>query len=276
MSASDDKVRVPIEIDPEDMGELNDLIQRIKEAKSDIKGLAPRTGRGKGDEESRMPYRPQPFEERGGIFGGETGKEEKFRDKKSAAPVQRGNAFKDMQDELQQVQETQGDMLGSLVNLGFMGGIGAGFGKSGKLSKIKPAMGGIKGMMQKGPLGMLGMGGGLKGMMGGMLMIGGIYGMIAMAVFEFVSTFLKTFLEPGGFWDTRFKRNIRDEVIKVFDLKEKEDITQGRRTIRVTTSSALRGTSNNVRSNLDIIANGQRVFDLDGTLITQNTGVGSV
>ena len=38
MSASDDKVRVPIEIDPEDMGELNDLIQRIKEAKSDIRG----------------------------------------------------------------------------------------------------------------------------------------------------------------------------------------------------------------------------------------------
>jgi len=32
MSASDDKVRVPIEIDPEDMGELNDLIQRIKDA----------------------------------------------------------------------------------------------------------------------------------------------------------------------------------------------------------------------------------------------------
>ena len=76
--------------------------------------------------------------------------------------------------------------------------------------------------------------------------------------------------------DVRFKRDIEDEVIKVFDQKEKEDITQGRRTIRVTTSSALRGTDNQVRSNLDIIANGQRVFDLDGTLITQNTGAGSV
>ena len=72
MSASDDKVRVPIEIDPDDMGELNDLIQRIKDAKSDIRGLEPRTGRGRGDEESRMPYRPTPFEDRGGIFGGET------------------------------------------------------------------------------------------------------------------------------------------------------------------------------------------------------------
>ena len=145
MSASDDKVRVPIEIDPEDMGELNDLIQRIKEAKSDIRGLEPRAGRGKGDEESRMPYRPSPYEERGGIFGGETGTEEKFRDKKSAAPYQRGSAFKDMQDELQQVQETQGDMLGSLVNLGFMGGIGTSvFGQSGKLAKVKPALGGIK------------------------------------------------------------------------------------------------------------------------------------
>ena len=272
MSASDDKVRVPIEIDPEDMGELNDLIQRIKEAKSDIRGLEPRSGRGKGDEESRMPYRPSPFEERGGIFGGETGKEEKFRDKKSAAPVQRGNAFKEMQDELQQVQETQGDVVNSLMNLGFMGSIGAGFGGAGKMQQVQKGVKGAKGILKGNPLAMLGLGGGMKGL----LMMGGIYGMIAMAVIELVSTVVSTAFKPGGMADVRFKRSIKDEVIKVFDLKEKEDITQGRRTIRVTTSSALRGTSNNVRSNLDIIANGQRVFDLDGTLITQNTGAGSV
>ena len=270
MSASDDKVRVPIEIDPEDMGELNDLIQRIKEAKSDIRGLEPRSGRGKGDEESRMPYRPSPFEERGGIFGGETGKEEKFRDKKSAAPVQRGNAFKDMQEELQQVQETQGDVVNSLMNLGFMGGIGMGF-QGGKMQQVQKGIKGAKGVLRN-PMSLLGLGGGFKGL----LMMGGIYGMIAMAIIELASSLIDTAFKPGGMADVRFKRSIKDEVIKVFDLKEKEDITQGRRTIRVTTSSALRGTSNNVRSNLDIIANGQRVFDLDGTLITQNTGAGSV
>ena len=276
MSASDDKVRVPIEIDPEDMGELNDLIQRIKEAKSDIRGLEPRTGRGKGDEESRMPYRPTPFEDRGGIFGGETGKEEKFRDKKSAAPVQRGNQFKEMQDELQQVQETQGDVVGSLMNLGFMGGIGAGFGQGGRLQKAQKGIKGVKGIMKGGIGSMLGMGGGLKGMAGGMLMIGGVYGMIIMAVIELISSAFDSWFKPGGLGDIRFKRIIADEVIKVFDLREKEDITQGRRTIRVTTSSALRGTDNQVRSNLDMIANGKRIFDLDGTLMTQNTGVGSV
>ena len=275
MSASDDKVRVPIEIDPEDMGELNDLIQRIKDAKSDIRGLEPRTGRGKGDEESRMPYRSTPFEDRGGIFGGETGKEEKFRDKKSAAPFQRGNQFKEMQEELQQVQETQGDVVNSLVNLGFMGGIGAGFGQGGRLQQAQKGVGKAKGLM-KNPLSILGMGaGGLKGM-SGLLMFGGIYGMIAMAVIEFGSAMIDSLFKPGGIYDTRFRRNIKEEVIKVFDLKEKEDIAQGRRTIRVTTSSALRGTDNKVRSNLDIIANGKRVFDLDGTLITQNTGAGSV
>ena len=107
-------------------------------------------------------------------------------------------------------------------------------------------------------------------------MFGGIYGMIAMAVIEFGSAMIDSLFKPGGIYDTRFRRNIKEEIIKVFDLKEKEDIAQGRRTIRVTTSSALRGTDNKVRSNLDIIANGKRVFDLDGTLITQNTGVGSV
>ena len=271
MSASDDKVRVPIEIDPEDMGELNDLIQRIKDAKSDIRGLEPRTGRGKGDEESRMPYRPTPFEDRGGIFGGETGKEEKFRDKKSAAPFQRGNQFKEMQEELQQVQETQGDVVNSLVNLGFMGGIGAGFqGGAGRVAQ--KGVKGAKGILSGNPLSILGMGGGFKGL----LMMGGIYGMIAMATIELFSSLIETAFKPGGMADVRFKRDIEDEVIKVFDLKEKEDITQGRRTIRGTTSTAVRGTSINVRSNLDIIANGQRVFDLDGTLITQNTGVGSV
>ena len=211
MSSTDDKVRVPIEIDPDDMGELNDLIQRIKDAKSDIRGLEPRTGRGKGDEESRMPYRPTPFEDRGGIFGGETGKEEKFRDTKSAAPFQRGNQFKEMQEELQQVQETQGDVVNSLMNLGFMGGIGAGFGQGGRLQQAQKGIGKAKGIM-KNPLSILGMGaGGLKGM-SGLLMFGGIYGMIAMAVIEFGSAMIDSLFKPGGIYDTRFRRNIKHAV----------------------------------------------------------------
>ncbi len=273
MSASDDKVRVPIEIDPEDMGELNDLIQRIKDAKSDIRGLEPRTGRGKGDEESRMPYRSTPFEDRGGIFGGETGKEEKFRDKKSAAPFQRGNQFKEMQEELQQIQETQGDMLGSLVNLGFISNVGLSGTSGGKMAKVKGAL--PKGMQ----IGKGFMRGGIPGMMGGMGgILGklGIYGMFAMVAFEIGQQLLQQALRPGGPWDKRFKREMINEDIKMFDLREKEDITQGRRTIRVTTSSNLRGKQAQVRSNLDLIANGERIFDLDGTLMTQSTGVGDV
>ena len=62
----------------------------------------------------------------------------------------------------------------------------------------------------------------------------------------------------------------------MFDLREKEEISQGRRIIRVTTTSGLRGVSDQVRSNLDYYKQGKRVFDLDGTLLSQNTGVGNI
>ena len=71
----------------------------------------------------------------------------------------KAQVFKEMQDELQQVQETQGDVVNSLVNLGFMGGIGAGFqGGAGRVAQ--KGVKGAKGILSGNPLSLLGMGGG--------------------------------------------------------------------------------------------------------------------
>ena len=120
-----------------------------------------------------------------------------------------------------------------------------------------------------------GIGAGLGGVKG-MLAFGGIYGMIALAAMEVGQAIIDMMVAPGGILDRRFKRDISKEEVKMFVLREKEEISQGRRIIRVTTSSGLRGTSDQVRSNLDYYKQGKRIFDLDGTLITHQTGVGSV
>jgi len=93
MPNNDGKVRAPIEIETTDIETLNDLIQEIKEAQSAARELEPMRGR-KAATDERSAIRTEAFETRGGIFGGETGKEQKFRDKTSRAALQRENQFK--------------------------------------------------------------------------------------------------------------------------------------------------------------------------------------
>jgi len=275
MPNNDGKVRAPIEIETTDIETLNDLIQEIKEAQSAARELEPMRGR-KAATDERSAIRTEAFETRGGIFGGETGKEQKFRDKTSRAALQRENQFKTLQEDVQQIQATQYDMIGGLVNLGFLGGLG-GLGDMGKGQMVQQGMqqaaqgakGGLGGLIP------MGLGGGLMGGVKGLMLKGGIYGMVGLLVIEMVQGFIQTMLAPGGLWDRRFKRDIGKEEQKFTDLREKEEITQGRRIIRVTTNIGLRGVTDQVRSNLDLYSSGKRIFDLDGTLMTKNTGWGN-
>jgi len=167
-------------------------------------------------------------------------------------------------------------MIGGLVNLGFLGGLG-GLGDMGKGQMVQQGMqqaaqgakGGLGGLIP------MGLGGGLMGGVKGLMLKGGIYGMVGLLVIEMVQGFIQTMLAPGGLWDRRFKRDIGKEEQKFTDLREKEEITQGRRIIRVTTNIGLRGVTDQVRSNLDLYSSGKRIFDLDGTLMTKNTGWGN-
>jgi hypothetical protein len=265
-------VRAPIEVVSTEIQELKDLVQEITEARSAVREIeASKPRRSKIPETGSAPIRTEAFESRGGIFGGETGKEEKFRDRSSRAAVQKENQFTKMRDQVQEMQEQQSTMMNSLINLGFTGGIGAGLSGSTQ-QKLQTGAATIKSTAKGGFLGRFAGLGGVKGM----LAFGGIYGMIALAAMEVGQAIIDMMVAPGGILDRRFKRDISKEEVKMFDLREKEEISQGRRIIRVTTSSGLRGTSDQVRSNLDYYKQGKRIFDLDGTLITHQTGVGSV
>ena len=281
MSANQDgssstKIRATLEVETADIKEIQDLVQELKEAQSAAREIgATRQSRVRTPETGQAPIRTEAFEDRGCIFGGETGKEEKFRDKGSRAAIQKENQFSKMRDQVEELQETQGGMMNSLINLGFTGGIGAGFAGNAQ-QKIKTGSAAVKSTAKGGFLGgMAGIGTGIGGLKG-MMAMGGIYGMIALAAIEVGQSVIEMMIAPGGLWDRRFKRDIGKEEVKMFDLREKEEINQGRRIIRVTTSSGLRGTTDQVRSNLDYYKQGKRIFDLDGTLITYQTGVGSI
>jgi hypothetical protein len=62
----------------------------------------------------------------------------------------------------------------------------------------------------------------------------------------------------------------------MIDLNDKSDINQGRRIVRVTTATSLRGTDSQVRSSLDVYKSGQRIYDMDGQNMVKNTGVGEI
>ena len=268
-------VRVPIEIKTEDMQELQALIQELLEAQSaerEIKG----SKKARVPETGEAPLRTQAFETRGGIFGGETGKEEKFRDKDSKAAFQRQKWAEGIEKQVEGMEESQGNMMNSLMNLGFIGGVGATSMSGTTSQKAAVAVNATKTTAKTGGLGLIGLAGGGLGGIKGLMAKGGIYGMIAVAVLEVGQQILQMMLAPGGLWDRRFKRDVSNEQVKFSDLRVKEEISQGRRIVRVTTSSGLRGVTDQVRSNLDWYANGKRIFDLDGTLMTQNTGVGDV
>ena len=262
MSAvGDDAVRIPIEIKTEDIEEIDEIVQKLKEAKSDARTAVPTTKAKAELGESRAPSRIEAFESRGGIFGGEVGGGGgALRDKASRAPLQRQNQLTKLQQDVKGL-ETQASGNAEAVDLltaGFFGtsvGVGAG-------GAARAGIGGAKNVLKGG------MGGGMIGVIAKFAAPIGI----ALLAAGLIKNIIDELVKPGGPFDRRFRRNVQQEIAKLTSLKEKAEIAQGKRTFRVTTIAGLTGESTQVRSNLDYIKNGILIYDIDGQL---NKGIGA-
>lgn len=275
-SEGGDALRIPIEIKTDDLQEIQDLINEISKAESDIDVLKPRKGKGTGDVTSRSAFaREDEIDERGGVFGMRTEDDAlptAIRDKKSRSPLQRENEFSKMRDQVDEMQQNQGNIVGSLINAGFLRDIAASNTGLQKAQSTLPLANIATGGLRGGFMGAAGFGGGLKAFAGK----AGILGMVAMVAMEVVQSFIDFAYRPGGPLDRRFKRDMDKESVKMIDLNDKSDINQGRRIVRVTTATSLRGTDSQVRSSLDVYKSGQRVYDMDGQNMVKNTGVGEI
>ena len=107
-SDSGDALHIPIEIKTDDSVEIQQLINDLAAAESDIRSIKPRRGRGTGDTSSRSAFTSQD-EEGSGIFGGMGGEAlpSKGRDRTSKSPFQRENEFSKLKDQVQQQEQSR-------------------------------------------------------------------------------------------------------------------------------------------------------------------------
>lgn len=245
MSAKDtDVVRIPIEIKTKDIEEIQNLLNEINEAESNLKGLRPRKGRGK-DSTSRSPItREEPFE--GGIFKRFSETEAlpaKGRDRTSKQAFSRENEFNKLRDQVKTLEGGQSNIMG------VMGSMGQALGLSGVAQSLQNPSGNTKGSIIK--TGAETASAGLSIAKGGAGGIAGRLGSIAGRAFlpiailysitEVVRLFVEEMFRPGGWFDRRYRRIIKDEVASLTDRAEKAEIQQGIRIIRVTPVAGFRG-----------------------------------
>jgi len=224
-SDSGDALHIPIEIKTDDSAEIQELINSLAEAESDLRSIGPRRGRGTGDTSSRSAFTNQD-EEGSGVFGGMGGEAlpSKGRDRTSKSPFQRENEFSKLKNQVQDQEKRIG--LGQQAQQGIgMATQGVGFaqmlgGGSGRLSSIAN-------MASKAFLPLA----------------------IVTSIVELASNILQEFLKPGGPLDRRFKRVISEEIAGTISLEEKEEINQGFKVVRISTQPTLRGEAG-VSSNL--------------------------
>jgi len=229
MSArGDDVLRIPIEIKTEDIKEIREIIQGLKEAEQSARSAVPTTKAKALTGEERTATRTQPFEERGGIFGGkEAGKEEQFRDKTSKQAFVREDAFGALKEQVNALQDTQVEGLslfdailgGAFLSQGAGGAARAGTGL---------IRGGGAGVMQ-----------GLKGMVVRLIPI-----LIpAMLAFGLIDAVNKELLRPGGLFDRRLKIFVEKQFFKLTNRKETAELREATRELRVTAVTGQRGPS---------------------------------
>ena len=224
-SDSGDALHIPIEIKTDDSAEIQELINSLAEAESDLRSIGPRRGRGTGDTSSRSAFTNQD-EEGSGVFGGMGGEAlpSKGRDRTSKSPFQRENEFSKLKNQVQDQEKRIG--LGQQAQQGIgMATQGVGFaqmlgGGSGRLSSIAN-------MASKAFLPLA----------------------IVTSIVELASNILQEFLNPGVPLDRRFKRVVSEEIAGTISLEKKEEINQGFKVIRISTQPGLRGEAG-VSSNL--------------------------
>ena len=226
-SDSGDALHIPIEIKTDDAAEIQELINSLAEAESDIRSIGPRRGRGTGDTSSRSAFTNQD-EEGGGVFGGGSGEAlpSKGRDRTSKSPFQRENEFSKLKNQVQDQEKKIG--LGQQAQQGIgMATQGLGFAQMLGGRGASGALGAIAGIATKAFLPLA----------------------IITTITEIIGTVLKAALAPGGPWDRRFKRVLSEEIAGTMSLEKNEEINQGFKVVRISTQAGLRGEAG-VSSNL--------------------------
>jgi hypothetical protein len=254
---SGDAVRVPIEIKTEDIQELQELIRQINEADEDATRLKS-TGITRGRESQTFAGQARAAggervttEGRGGIFEDRLPQgpslPQRARDAKSSQAMQRENQFKEMQKDMQNMEEmsaSQAAVVGQIANMVGMGGlIPSMLGTPGGVKAGWKAKAGSKFAAGKAPagMGMAGAAGGMFGKLSGMVgKLGGIGFMVSM-VFDIVMQVFDWALGPGGPLDRRFKRMVTEEVASATDRETKHEIRQGIRFIHMSPYPTYRG-----------------------------------
>ena len=223
----EDELRIPIEIKTEDIAELREIIQNLKEAEQTARSAVPTTKAKAVAGEQRGAVRTQPFEERGGIFGGEAGKAEQIRDKTSKQAFVREDAFSQLKEQVNAIQDTQIEGL-SAIDAVFGGAILA-QGAGGKAAAgIGLAKGGIGGVIAS-----------VKGLAFKLIPI-----LIpAMLAFGLADTIKNELIREGGAFDRRLKILIEKQFFKLSNRKEIAELREGVREFRVTAVTGQRGPS---------------------------------
>lgn len=90
----------------------------------------------------------------------------------------------------------------------------------------------------------------ILGRVGGAAAKGGIFGVLALIIYEISLFVLDEMMKPGRPLDRRFKRIASLEVMNFYERQLQEEIRHGYQEIRVTTRTGLRGGASQVNGNL--------------------------
>jgi hypothetical protein len=276
MSAgNDDKLRIPIEIQTEDLKELQEVIQNISEAESDLRSIKPRKGAGTGDFASRNAIGSQQSVGFGAFATVTENKPTAIRDKTSRAAFQREREFDKVRDRIEQIEENQSNTAGILSQFGNIlgfSGIGANLNQGAKgaaaskgaMPRAASAVGAGAGALTGAKTLAAGGAGGVFGRLMGVAGKAFLPAAVAIMVFEMIQSIISEMFKPGGLFDRRFKRIIQNEIAQSADLEEKQRIAQGLQVVRVATQPGIRGQTGQVTSNLNrVINNDVGIYGMD-------------
>lgn len=259
MSSKDgDSLRIPIEIKTEDLKELRNLIQEITEAQSAVRELQPKRGKTK-DSSSRSAFSSS-TDDGFGIFSGAKGGEalpSKGRDKTSRQAFQRESEFNKIRERMTDLEKTSIDANSTLINVAALSGI------------YIPSLGKGKALVMGGAAQLKNMFSKSQNFAGGFItpnttgssqltgfarlrnslfnaakfipVIGAVIAFADVLVNELPQIIRQELYGPGKIFDTRFRREIRKEIMLFQDRQEKAMKRQGFREVRITTSPNLRG-----------------------------------
>ena len=240
-SQSGDSLRIPIEIKTEDLDEIRELINDISRAQSDLQNLkaVPQKGRGSGDQSSRSAYANPTDTGGNGIFGGSDFGDalpSSGRDKTSKAPVQKENQFAKLEQKVNEVEQNQQDAIKGALGTATQGvGFASIIGKQGA--------------------------GGLAGLIHSSASRAFIPLAVITTIVEIAHSVVETLLKPGGLWDIRFKRNVKEEVASASERSLKAQISQGLKVIRVTSYSGQRAQA--LAGTMDAHKAGLPIYDMN-------------